>query len=88
MRSKKVDALPVCNVRTRHGSQGLAEEAVVKAGHQPPAGRGLDDGVPKGPTATIRTEPLQGLLNAPVLVSTTPSLSGERSPMPKVGPLQ
>jgi hypothetical protein len=33
------------------------EEAVVKAGHWPPAGLGLDDGVPRGPTVIVRTEP-------------------------------
>lgn len=61
------------------------EEAVVKAGHRPPAGLGLDNGVPKGPTATIWMEPPLGLLNASVSRSRRcqPSPSGGPRPTPE-----
>jgi hypothetical protein len=48
-------------------------EAVVKVGRRPPGGPGLDDGVPESPTATMRKELRQGLLDALVRVATTPA---------------
>ena len=47
-----------------HGIETAAGGAVVQAGRRPPAGLGLDDGVPVVTPATMEEEPRQGLLTA------------------------
>lgn len=56
---------------------------MVKAGHRPPAGLGLDNGVVKGSTDTMHKEPLPGAPECSSSnVKTASSVFGGRRPKP------